>query len=88
MWAELYPATSKKSNVAALDITPEPKKDYEIRMVIWKTKDIEAMDWEGTSDIFIRAFLDPADDHLTDTHWRNTTGVGSFNWRLKIPCKS
>lgn len=88
MWVEVYPTTSKKSSVDPLDITPEPAKDYEIRLVIWKTKEIEAMDWEGTSDIFVRCFLDPDDDHLTDTHWRCTTGKGSFNWRLKIPCDS
>lgn len=88
MWCEVNPSTSKKSSLEAIDITPEPKSEYEIRLVIWKTKDIEAMDWEGTSDIFVRAFLDPDDDHITDTHWRCTTGKGSFNWRLKIPAKS
>lgn len=59
-----------------------------MRLVIWKTNEIEAMDWEGTSDVFVRAFLDPDDDYLTDTHWRCTTGKASFNWRLKIPLKS
>ena len=80
--------TNKLSNIDPMDVTPEPALDYEIRLVIWKTRDIEAMDWEGTSDVFVRAFLDPDDDYLTDTHWRCTTGKASFNWRLKIPCKS
>jgi len=88
MWVEVQPTASKKSSIPALDITPEPLKDYEVRLVIWHTKDIESMDWEGTSDIFVRAFFDPDDDHLTDTHWRCQTGKGSFNWRLKIPTKS
>ena len=87
-WCEINPMTSKKADVEPMNITPEPPKDYEMRLVIWKTKDIEAMDWEGTSDVFIRAFLDPDHDHLTDTHWRCTTGKASFNWRLKIPIKS
>lgn len=88
MWCEIHPVTSKKSERPPIDITPEPEYEYEGRLVIWKTEDIEMMDFEGTSDIFIRAFLDPADDHLTDTHWRCTDGVGSFNWRLIFKIKS
>ena len=37
--------TNKASNVDPMDITPEPALDYEIRLVIWKTREIEAMDW-------------------------------------------
>lgn len=46
------------------------------------------MDVEGTSDAFVRSFIDPDDDHLTDTHWRCQTGEASFNWRLIFPVKS
>lgn len=85
MWVELQPTASKKSALPALDITPEPESEFELRLVIWHTKDIECMDWEGTSDIYVRAFFDPDKDYKTDTHWRCQTGKGSFNWRLKIP---
>ena len=79
---------SKKVEDAPLDITPEPTKDYEVRFIVWKTKDIECMDFEGTSDIFIRSFFDPDHESLTDTHWRCQNGEGSFNWRNLIPLKS
>lgn len=46
------------------------------------------MDFEGTSDIFCRAFFDIDEDHLTDTHWRCQDGEGSFNWRMLIKMKS
>ena len=59
-----------------------------MRLIIWKTEDIEMMDFEGTSDAFVRSFLDPDDDHLTDTHWRCTDGKASFNWLNIMKVKS
>jgi hypothetical protein len=63
-------------------------KEYEMRFIIWKTKDVEMMDFEGTSDVYCRTFLDPDEDHFTDTHWRCTTGKASFNWRNLIKIRS
>mmetsp|Transcript_20973 Transcript_20973/g.32506 ORF Transcript_20973/g.32506 Transcript_20973/m.32506 type:complete len:180 (+) Transcript_20973:3992-4531(+) len=71
-----------------MNISPEPTEEFEMRFVVWRTKDIENMDWEGCSDIFVRVFLDPDNDRLTDTHWRCQNGKGSFNYRLLIPVKS
>lgn len=79
---------NKNSNKPPLDITPEPIKEYEMRFIIWKTKDIEMMDFEGTSDVYVRTFLDDKEDHLTDTHWRNQNGKASFNWRNLIKIRS
>lgn len=87
-WVELYSMSNKNSNTPVIDITPEPEKEYEMRFIIWKTKDIEMMDFEGTSDVYCRTFLDPDEDHLTDTHWRNQNGKASFNWRNLIKIKS
>jgi len=39
-------------------------------------------DWEGTSDVFVKAFISDNDKQETDTHYRNTTGIPSFNYRL------
>ena len=47
------------------------------------------MDWEGTSDIYCRAYInDSSKDKMTDTHWRCQNGTGSFNYRLILPIKS
>ena len=70
-WCEINEMASKKSNEPAQDIQPEPSVELEGRLIIWKTKDVECMDWEGTSDIFCRTYLeDPKNEHFTDTHWR------------------
>lgn len=50
-------------------------------MVVWDTKDIEMMDIEGTSDVFIRTSLGNASKE-TDTHYRCKDGVASFNYRI------
>ena len=41
------------------------------------------MDWEGTSDIYVRGFFDSVKEaKRTDTHYRCMNGKGSFNYRL------
>jgi len=70
MWVEINQKDSKRANSDIKNITPEPAEEYEFRFVVWKTKDIESMDWEGCSDLYIRAFLNPDEDKITDTHWR------------------
>ena len=43
---------------------------------------IKPQDVEGTNDLYVRAFFDSNDSKETDTHYRCTTGKGSFNYRL------
>jgi hypothetical protein len=53
------------------DIKPKDSIKFELRIVIWKGKDIKMMDIEDTSDPYIRCFFDPRKDALeTDTHYR------------------
>jgi hypothetical protein len=58
-----------------------------VRLVIWDTKDIVAKDWEGTSDVYIRAFFDTRDARETDCHYRCQNGKASFNYRLLYTVK-
>ena len=47
------------------------------------------MDIEGCSDVFFRTYFDdPNQDRTTDTHWRNSDGIASFNWRSIHEIKS
>jgi hypothetical protein len=64
------------------DITPEPVMEYEVRLVVWDTLDVICADVEGTSDVFIKAFIDDKDKKETDTHFRCQNGKASFNYRL------
>lgn len=64
------------------DIKPRPKKDYEVRVVVWDTKELKEMDIEGTSDVFIRSYFDSDASKDTDCHYRCKEGLASFNYRL------
>jgi hypothetical protein len=44
-----------------IDINPEPSFDVEVRVVIWGTRDLEEMDFEGCTDAFFKAFIDSED---------------------------
>lgn len=88
MWCEIDRLDNKKSALPARNITPEPAVEYEMRFIIWGTKDLETMDFEGTTDAYFRSYVDDNDEHFTDTHWRCQTGEANFNWRHLIPVKS
>ena len=42
----------------------------QVRLVVWKTKDLEMKDWEGMSDIYVKARIEDQEEQSTDTHWR------------------
>jgi hypothetical protein len=65
------------------DISPPPKEEYELRVIVWGTKDVTFVEEVAKcNDLFIKATL--AGKTLeTDTHWR-CREKGSFNWRFKF----
>ena len=83
LWVEIYPNAIPTNEIKIWDLTPRPPVPVEIRVVVWDTKGVPAMDVEGTSDIFAKVFFDQKKDgHQTDTHFRCQTGKGSFNYRM------
>jgi len=84
LWVEIIPTTIPLNEQKIFDISQKPVEEFEIRVVVWDTLDVVMADAEGTSDVYIRAFFDSKDDRETDTHFRNTTGKASFNYRLKF----
>ena len=46
------------------------------------------MDYEGTSDVFLKVFMDDKDKKETDTHYRCQNGKASFNYRLVYQAKA
>lgn len=66
------------------DVTPEPVEEYELRLSIYNTKEIPG----DMNDIFIKAWMNEKDKKETDTHWRCSTGEGSFNYRLLYNIKA
>lgn len=43
------------------DISPEPILDYQIRLSVLDTENIPMMDYEGTSDVFMKVYIDDKD---------------------------
>jgi hypothetical protein len=70
------------------DIQPEPKKDYQLRLSVFGTQNVPMEDVEGTSDVFVKAFINENDKKETDTHWRCTDGQASFNYRMLFDFQS
>lgn len=71
MWVEIHMTTaSTKMSEKVWDVTPQPVIDYEVRLVIYDTIEVICADVEGTSDVFIKAFMDDKEKRETDTHFR------------------
>ena len=59
-----------------------------MRFVIYDTKDVPCEDAEGTSDVFIKAYIDDNDKKESDCHYRCKDGKASFNYRLLFNVKA
>ena len=82
MWLDIDPA-GKSSDVGKVwDIKQEPNNEFEVRLAVFKCTGVPMEDWEGTSDVYIKCFINDTDKQETDTHYRCTTGNPSFNYRL------
>ena len=54
-WVDIDPV-SKSSDVGKVwDIATEPVRDFEIRLAIFSCKNMPMTDYEGTTDVYIRA---------------------------------
>lgn len=95
MWTEIITADdARKINISRINTVQKGK--YEIRLIIWETREIPLVDG-GTVDIFCKVTFDPtgwSEDEVvkeTDTHMASKDGHGQFNWRMKfdleIPCE-
>lgn len=80
-WVEIF---NKEDNpiIKKWKIEQPPEIEYQMRLIVWSTRDIPMMDVEETSDVYIVAFNDPINKQTTDTHYRCTNGEASFNWRI------
>ncbi|DAZ97328.1 TPA: hypothetical protein N0F65_003692 [Lagenidium giganteum] len=73
--------------VKPLDISLPPREKFEVRVIVYKAKNVTAGDaMTDLSDLFIKCWLQAFDDRAqtTDIHWRAKDGKASFNWRMKF----
>jgi hypothetical protein len=95
MWVEVFPAKDSKAHPLSIIKAPS-KEEYEIRLIIWGTRDVKLVNGESV-DIFVKVIFDPfgwAKDTIetqTDVHYNSQDGRGEFNWRMKfaieLPCE-
>ena len=82
-WLEINSTLEPPDTYKIWDITPQPPQTFEVRICVFNCKDVEIMDWEGTSDVYCRGFFDSKEDvQETDTHYRNQDGKPDFQYRL------
>jgi len=83
LWVDiLTPEEAERTPVE--DISPPSPLDYELRVIVWETKDVPFKD-KNMSDIFVTGYPEGQHPQVTDTHWRSENGIGLFNWRMKFP---
>jgi len=67
------------------DVALPPKAIFEVRMIVWKAKNVVSMDsLTNMNDTYVKAFIEGTDSQTTDIHWRAKKGKASWNWRMKF----
>ena len=68
------------------DVSLPPIATFEVRVVVWKAKDVSTMDSiDDMSDTYVKASIEGVEAaQTTDTHWRAKKGKASWNWRMKF----
>ncbi|XP_071949270.1 myoferlin-like isoform X3 [Antedon mediterranea] len=86
MWVDVFPIHLGFPSTP-FDVQVRQPKSYELRCIIWNTKDVKldetSITGERMSDIYIKGWLAGQDEKVqTDVHYRSLNGEGNFNWRF------
>eukprot|EP00301_Raphidiophrys_heterophryoidea_P013214 c2057_g1_i1.p1 GENE.c2057_g1_i1~~c2057_g1_i1.p1 ORF type:complete len:1364 (-),score=380.71 c2057_g1_i1:181-4272(-) len=67
------------------NIDPPKKVPFQMRVVIWKARNVPAGDFGKMNDMYISVELNgngKVQKQDTDVHWRSSDGKGNFNYRM------
>eukprot|EP01091_Cochliopodium_minus_P000588 TRINITY_DN10526_c0_g1_i1.p1 TRINITY_DN10526_c0_g1~~TRINITY_DN10526_c0_g1_i1.p1 ORF type:complete len:683 (-),score=269.35 TRINITY_DN10526_c0_g1_i1:77-2125(-) len=87
MWVDILTQEQAQQN-PLVNILPPPPQVFEVRLIIWDTKDVAFRDEKNLisnkmSDVFISAYIEGVSKpQKTDIHWRCEDGKALFNWRM------
>lgn len=93
LWVEMLPIEGKREGSNAntgkvkrlpevWDIESVPKREFELRVIVWEASEVPNNDPEDMSDIFVKVALNSLDNSLTgqtDVHARSSDGFVIFN---------
>ena len=83
MWIDML-KPNEANAFPADDISLPPTLPCEARLVVYKAKDLVAMDVvEQMNDAYVTCWFEGFDKQHTDTHWRSKKGKASWNYRQK-----
>ncbi|CAK4152774.1 unnamed protein product [Aphanomyces euteiches] len=86
LWLDILTPT-EASMSHPVDISLPPIEQFEVRIVIYKAKDVVPGDeFSEMSDLFVKCWMQSYAERAqyTDIHWRAKNGKASFNWRMKF----
>ncbi|XP_051829561.1 fer-1-like protein 5 [Antechinus flavipes] len=87
LWVDIFPLHLGPPG-PAVNISLRKAKGYELRCIIWETRNVDLQDvnitGERMSDIYIKGWMHDMEEDMqkTDIHYRSLTGSASFNWRF------
>ena len=85
LWIELIEQSERYQLQTPWYIQPHPFIELICVFIVYETEDLQCLDVEGTSDVYVSIYTNDNERISTDIHYRCSNGNASFNYRLILP---